>query len=46
MNDSEGPHVCENGYENCWHDDWDQMSDECRESAHENYVEAMRDTYD
>ena len=37
---------CESGYENCDHDDFESMSDDCKQARAEAQGEAYHDTYD
>ena len=38
--------VCEAGYEGCDHDDFESMSDDCKQQRAEDHNEGMHDTFD
>ncbi len=38
--------MCDAGYEGCDHDDYESMSDDCRQARAEELNEARMDTYD
>ena len=46
MTDEIEEEPCEAGIPGCCHDDFDMMSDECKEQRAQNIIDAMQDTYD